>query len=102
MTDKVRVNLADITFTELADALDVVGIADLAKASAAEQTRANAAFAWVYLRRTDPTVTYDDVLAMPVSRIEIVQADSPGEVPGGAPNGVPPPPSVELGASRRT
>lgn len=101
-TDKVRVNLSEITFAELADALDLVGVADLAAATAGEQTRANAAFAYVYLRRDNPSITYDDVLAMPVASIEIVQADAAGKTPGDAPNGAPPPPSDANGASPRT
>ena len=102
MTDKVRVNLAEITFAELADALDRVGVADLATASAAQQARANAAFAWVFLRRTRPEITYEDVLAMPVASIEIVQVDAEGESPGGAPNGAPPQLSGVRGASGPT
>ena len=101
MTAKVKVNLAEITFAELADALDLVGVRDLASASAGEQTRANAAFACVYLRRSDPTITFDDVLNMPVSALEIVQADADPN-PDGVPNGAPPPPSVDSGTSPPT
>lgn len=81
LPDKIRVDFPTITFRELADALDVCGVADLTTATGAEQARANAAFAWVVLRRDDPDVSFDDVLGMPVSAVEVVGVDDPGKAP---------------------
>ena len=59
LPDKVRVDFAEITFRELGDALDASGVPDLSKATAGQQARANAAFAWVVLRRDHPDVTLE-------------------------------------------
>lgn len=90
LPDKVRVDFAEITFAELADALDVCGVGDLTRASGAEQARANAAFAWVVLRRDDPDVEYADVLRMPVQSVEVVGADDPGNALGASDGGTRP------------
>lgn len=98
LPDKVRVDFADITFAELGDALDAAGVADLAKATGGQQARANAAFAWVVLRRDHPDVTLDDVLRMPVSAVEVVGADAMGK-PSAPSDGAPLLGSDALGGS---
>lgn len=97
MSERVRIDLSTITFGEMADALDAVGdVADLTEATAAQQARANAALAWVVLRRDQPALTYADVLAMPMASMEVV---AEGEAVGGGLNGSPPPASLARGAS---
>jgi len=90
LPDKVRVDFAEITFAELGDALDAAGVADLQKATGGQQARANAAFAWVVLRRDHPDVTLDDVMRMPVSAVEVVGADAMGKAAAPSDGGTPP------------
>lgn len=101
LPDKVRVDLAEITFRELGDALDACGVDDLANAKAGEQARANAAFAWAVLRRDFPDVTLDEVLSMPVSSVEVVGADGLGNAVG-ASDGATPRASLAPGESSRS
>lgn len=98
LPDKIRVDFGEITFAELGDAVDAAGVTDLAKMTAGEQARANAAFAWVVLRRDHPDVTLDEVLAMPVSSVEVVGADGAGNALG-ATDGAMPRASVAPGES---
>lgn len=102
LPEKVRVDLAEITFGEMIDATEVADVADVTKASAADQARLNAAFAWVVLRREYPDVTYADALALPVARVEVIQATDPFSPTSGATDGEPPPASPEPGTSDRS
>jgi len=77
LPDKVRVDLAEITFGEMIDATEAANVADPTTATAADQARLNAAFCWVVLRRDHPDVTYTDALALPISRVEVIQASDP-------------------------
>lgn len=103
LPEKVRVDFGEITFEELGDALDVCGVTDLTKASAKDQARANAAFAWVVIRRDHPDVTYDEVLRMPVQSVEVVGATMPGNSlgadDGATPRASPAPGESNLSAS---
>jgi len=51
LPDKVRVDLAEVTFGEMIDATEAANVADPTAASAADQARLNAAFCWVVIRR---------------------------------------------------
>ena len=100
LPDKIRVDMNEITFRELGDALDASGVADLANATGGEQARANAAMAWVVLRRDYPDVTLDAVLDLPMSALEVIGSDDPGNLDG-ATDGATPRPSLAPGESDR-
>lgn len=87
MTDKIRVDALDLTLGEMADATEAAGEnVDVPGGS----FRQMAGMAWVVKRRTDPTFTFEDALALKMSDIDIAEADPP-EARGGD-TGVTPPP----------
>lgn len=101
LPEKVRVDLAEITFGEMIDATEAADVADVTRASPADQARLNAAFCWVVLRRDYPSVTYADALALPVSRVEVIQATDPLVPTDAATDGSPPLASGAPGTSDR-
>lgn len=92
MTEKIRVDVSEMTLGEMAEAVEVAGD----PGSSGFNFRQTAALAWIVVRRTDPTFRYDDALALKIGGLDIVE-QSP-EVLGGA-TGAPPPPSLDPGTS---
>jgi hypothetical protein len=89
MTERIRVDMADLTLGELADVSELLdgGLSDTL--TGAQQPRAIAAIVCVVQRRTNPDYTLDQALALKMSDLEIVNADAEGEAlaagNGGAP-----------------
>jgi len=101
LPDKVRVDLAEVTFGEMIDATEAANVADPTAASAADQARLNAAFCWVVIRRDRPGFTYADALSLPISRVEVIQASDPKSPDLAASDTGTPPVSDEVGTSDR-
>jgi len=102
LPDKVRVDFQELTFRELGDALDAAGVDDLATATGGQKARANAAIAWVRLRRDYPDVTLDEVLDLPMAVLEVVGAGDPGNLDGATDGGTPPASLAPGGSDRST
>lgn len=86
MTDKIRVDVSDLSLEEMAEALEAMG--DVDEKSKGFNFRQTAALAWVTIKRTNPEFTYEQALKMKIGELDIVEA--PPEVPGGATGVVPP------------
>lgn len=102
MTDEplsIAVDLSALNMGDLADAMEVAGVDDLANAKGAEQVRLTAAFAWVVRRREDESFSYADALALPMGAISVSGTDAVPETLRGASSGAPLPESVEPGPS---
>jgi len=98
MTDKIRVDMADLTLAEMAEVGETVGeTLDVALAGP-RQPLAVAAVAWVVRRRSDPTFTYEAAKQLRLGDIEMIGADAHPEAPG-ASNGASPQPSPASGVS---
>lgn len=69
MTEKVRVDVSDMTLREMADATAAAGDVEAAGGSFLQM----AAMAWVVKRRTDPTFSFDDALALRMGDLDIVE-----------------------------
>lgn len=92
MTEKIRVDVAEMTLGEMAEAIEAAGAED----TAGFNFRQTAALAWIVVRRTDPTFTYEQALQLRVGELDIVGAD-PEALGGGT--GVQPPTLVVPGPS---
>jgi hypothetical protein len=92
MTEKIRVDSADLTLGEMAEVADAAGDVEGAGAN----FRYTAALAWVTKRRTDPAYTYADALRLRMGDLDLVDADP--EALSGA-NGDAPPLSLASGTS---
>lgn len=93
MTDeRLQIDAADLTLAELADLETELG-ASLDTIMGASQARGIAGIAWLIKRRTDPTFTLADALALRMSDLELI---TEGETVGGT-NGDSPPVSPALG-----
>lgn len=82
--EKLRVDMADLTFGELAEAAEMLGapIADLIGGTG--HFRYVAAVVCVTVRRTDPTFTLDQALRMRTSDVELVDSTSDPEASAGS------------------
>lgn len=94
MSDKIRVDVSELTLGEMAEAAELAGDTDAPGGS----FRNLAAMAAIVKRRTEPTYTYEDALRLTMGELEIVEA--PPEADAGD-SGVPPLSSAEHGASIR-
>ena len=91
-SDKIRVDVSEMTLRDMAETLEVAGDPD----SAGFNFRQTAALAWLVVRRTDPTFTYEQALDLKIGDLDIVEQLP--EVQGGA-TGVVPPLSAVSGTS---
>lgn len=94
MTEKIRVDVSEMTLGEMAEAVEVAGN----ESASGFNFRQTAALAWIAMRRTDPTFTYEQALLLKMSDLDIVGEDANPEVPGGV-TGVAPPLSAVPGLS---
>ena len=98
MTEKIRVDMADLTLAEMAEVGELLGdTLDVALAGP-RQPLAVAAIAWVVHRRTDPGFTYQAAQQLRLSDIEMIGADERPEALA-ASNGGTPQPSPASGVS---
>jgi len=72
--EKVRIDQASLTFGDLADIEDVLGLA-LSDVFEKSQSKGMAALVWVTVRRTDPTFTYEQALQYGPGDVENVEPD---------------------------
>lgn len=83
MTDKLRLDMADLTLGELAQVGDLLGVSLTEAMQGPQQTRAMAAIACVVMQRTNPAATFQDALQLRMSDLEVVNADDPSGQSGG-------------------
>ena len=76
MTEKLRVDMADLTFEELAVAGELVGVALVELMGGPGHFRYVAAVVCVTMRRTDPDFTLDQAMRMRPSDVELVDSSS--------------------------
>lgn len=96
MTEKIRVDVAEMSLREMAEAIELAGDEN----APGFNFRQTAALACIVKRRTDPTFTYEQALELKIGELDIVNDEAP-EVPGGG-TGVLPLPSPEPGPSIRS
>jgi hypothetical protein len=75
VTDRIRVDTADLTLGELADAGELLGIPLQDAMTGLAQPKAIAALVCVIVRRTDPSYTLDQALQLHMRDIDLVQTD---------------------------
>jgi hypothetical protein len=92
VTEKIRVDVSEMTLREMAEAVEAAGNPD----AAGFNFRQTAALAMIVQRRTDPTFTLEQALELKIGELDIVEAAP--EVPGGS-TGVLPPLSAVSGMS---
>jgi hypothetical protein len=79
MTDRLRIEMDDLTLAELDQVAQLVPGEQLDEAMQGKgQFRAMAAIACVVRQRTDPTFTLEQALAMRLGEIELVEPDPEG------------------------
>lgn len=92
MTDraKVRIDQATLTFAELADIEETLGVS-LSGLFESSQAKGMAALVWITVRRNDPAFTYDDALQYGPADLDNVDADPEalGAVNGAVPQNSP-------------
>jgi len=81
VTDKIRVEVADLTLGELADAGELLGGPLHEAMTGMAQPKAIAAIVCVIQRRTDPAYTMEQALGLRMADVELVGADP--EAPAG-------------------
>lgn len=94
MTEKIRVDVQDMTLEEMAETLELAGDSN----SKGFNFRQTAAMVCVIKRRTDPEFTYEQALKLKLGDLDIVNAEEAPEALGGA-TGVVPPLSLASGTS---
>jgi hypothetical protein len=92
MTKKIRVDVSEMTLRDMAETQEVAGDPD----GPGFNFRQTAALAWLVVRRTDPTFTYEQALDLKISDLDIVE--QPPEVLRGD-TGAAPPMLAALGTS---
>jgi hypothetical protein len=98
---RLRVDQSDFTLGELTQVEELLGC-QLSEAFNASQPKAIAALVCVAMRRTDPTFTLDQALALKMKDFDLVTPDSDaGEALGGG-NGAQPLSSPAPGPSTRS
>ena len=96
MTERLRVEMDDLTLAELDQVAEMLDSEQLDQAMQGKgQFRAMAAIAAVVQRRTDPTFTYEQALQMKLGQIELVEPDPEG----GSGDGTAQPSSLAPGSS---
>lgn len=96
MTEKLKVDMQQLTLRELSDARDVLDGTSLADVMQTDQWRGTAVLAYLTKRRTDPGFTFDQALDLRMADIELVNPDPEAQ---GAPNGAEPQSPPESGDS---
>jgi hypothetical protein len=92
---KIRIDLADLTLAEKAAAADESGVnPDGGTPTMGDAVRLQGAFAWAFIRRTDPTYTYAQAMQLKDKDLEFVETP---ETSGG--DGMTPLSSPESGVS---
>jgi hypothetical protein len=76
MTEKLRVDMADLTFEELAVAGELVGVPLHELMGGPGHFRYVAAVVCVTMRRTDPDFTLDQAMRMRPADVELVDSSS--------------------------
>lgn len=76
MTDRLRVDMADLTFEELAVAGELVGVPLHELMGGPGHFRYVAAVVCVTMRRTDPDFTLDQAMRMRPADVELVDSSS--------------------------
>jgi len=77
---KLRVDASDLTLGELAQVGELLGMSLTDAMSGTGQARGIAAIACVVARRTDPSFSFDQALALRMSELDLVEQPDP-EVP---------------------
>jgi hypothetical protein len=93
---KLRLDLDELTFEELAEMAEKVGVG-LEAFQGPAAFRLMAGLAWIVKRRDDPTYTYEQALKLRMGDVEMIGTPGP-EAFGGA-GGATPPESLEPGTS---
>jgi len=75
VTDRIRVDMADLTLGEMADAGELLGVSLAAAMEGVLQPKAIAAIVCVLQRRTRPDFTLDDALRLHMRDIDLVNPD---------------------------
>lgn len=87
MTDRIRVDVGDLTLGELAAAGELLGVPLHDAMGGVAQAKGIAAIVCILQRRTDPGYTLEEALGLRMRDVELVGADP--EAPAGS-NGIGP------------
>jgi hypothetical protein len=96
MSERIRVDAADLTLGEMADIAEALGDPGEGVTRPGDNFRYTAALAWATKRRTDPTYTLAQALKLKMADLEMVDHDPEAR---GAANGATPQPSPAPGRS---